>query len=248
MKISETIPSRLELVPEFISSLVERLYHLPLDEYLVFKIKLAIQEAVINAVEHGNKMQSDLSVQVDIVADPQRLTIEVTDQGSGFDYTVIPNPTEPENIEKLRGRGIFLIRHAMNKIEFTNKGRTIRMIKYLEKERRAKMQAQVEKVNDVAVLALEGEINVTNSMKLRETFIKTVNEGMNKFLADFEKVTFIDSSGLAVLIEMVKRLKENNGRLILCNVNVKIKGLFEITKVHKLIDIYENRETALAAF
>lgn len=248
MKISETIPSRLELTPDLISSLVEKLYYLPLDEYIVFNVKLALQEAVINAVEHGNKMQSDLLVQVDIVADPQRITIEVTDQGKGFDYKAIPNPTETENIEKLRGRGIFLIRHAMDNIEFTNKGRTIRMIKYLKKGHRVKMQTQVEKANGVAVLSLEGEINVTNSMKLRETLIKVVNEGLNKVLVDFEKVTFIDSSGLAVLIEMVKLLKEKSGKLALSNVNKQIRGIFEITKVHKLIDIYDNREAALKAF
>lgn len=248
MKISETIPSRLELTPDLISSLVEKLYYLPLDEYMVFNIKLALQEAVINAVEHGNKMQSDLLVQVDIVADPQRLTIEVTDQGKGFEYKTIPNPIEPQNLEKLRGRGIFLIRHVMDKIEFVNKGRTIRMIKYLKKGRRVRMRSRVEKINGVAVLLLEGEINVTNSMKLREAFIKIVNEGLNKALVDFEKVTFIDSSGLAVLIEMVKLFKEKNGKLALSNVNKQIRGIFEITKVHKLIDIYESRQTALKAF
>ena len=248
MKISETIPSQLELVPDFISSLVEKLYHLPLDEYTVFNIKLALQEAVINAVEHGNKMQSDLLIQVDIATDNQRLIIQVTDQGKGFDYKTIPNPTKPENIEKLRGRGIFLIQHVMNKIEFANKGRTIRMIKYLKKGRRAKMQTQVEKIDGVAVLALDGEINVTNSMKLREVLIRITKEGLNKVLVDFEKVGFIDSSGLAVLIEMFQLLKEKNGKLTLCNVKIKILGIFEITKVHRLIDIHENRETALKAF
>lgn len=247
MKISETIPSQLELVPDFISSLVEKLYHLPLDEYTVFNIKLALQEAVMNAAEHGNKMHSDLLVRVDIAADNQRLVIQVTNQGKGFDYKTLPNPTKPENIEKLRGRGIFLIRHAMNKIEFVNKGRTIRMIKYLKKRPRAKMLAQVEKINAVTVLALDGEINVTNSMKLREVLIKITKEGLNKVLVDFAKVAFIDSSGLAVLIEMFQLLKEKGGKLVLCNVNKKIRGIFEITKVHKLIAIYENREAALRA-
>ena len=248
MKISETMPSRLELTPDLISSLVEKLYHLPLDEYMIFNIKLALQEAVINAVEHGNKMQTDLLVQVDIEADGKQLIIQVSDQGNGFDYKTIPNPTEPQNLEKLRGRGIFLIQHVMDKIEFSNKGRTIRMIKYLKEGRRVKMQTGVEKIDGVAILTLEGEINVTNSVKLREVLIKITKEGLNKILVDFEKVAFIDSSGLAVLIEVVKLLKEKNGKLVLCNVNKKIRGIFEITKVYKLIDIHENRQTALEAF
>lgn len=247
MQISETIPSRLELVPDFISFMVEKLYHLPLDEYTIFNIKLALQESVVNAVEHGNKMNGDLLVRVDIMTEPGRVTIQVTDQGSGFDYKKIPNPTKPENIEKLKGRGIFLIRHVMNKIEFADNGRTIRMSKYLKKERRAKVQIQIEKINDVVILTLDGEVNITSSIKLREVFIKLPKEGANKVVVDFEKVTFIDSSGLATFIEMVQRLKEINGKIVLCNVNKKIRGLFEITKVHKLIEMHENREAAIKA-
>lgn len=247
MHICETIPSRLELAPDLISSLVERLYHLPLDEYLVFNIKLALQEAVINAIEHGNKKQGDLCVKVDIQANGQRLKIEVTDQGEGFDYKAIPNPTNPENIEKLRGRGLFLIQNVMDEIEFADSGRTIRMIKHLKEVRRVKMQTRVEKIGGVALIVLDGEINITNSLKLREEFTKFIKDDFTRALVDFEKVVFIDSSGLAVLIEMFKLLKEKKGRLALCNVNKKIRGIFEITKVHKLIDIYENREAALKA-
>jgi len=248
MKISETIPSRLELTPDLISSLVEKLYRLPLDEYMVFNIKLALQEAVINAVEHGNKLRDDLSVQVDIEADGKQLVIRVTDQGQGFDYQKIPDPTLPENIEKLRGRGLFLIRHAMDKIDFSNNGRTIIMTKYLKEGRRVRMRTEVEIIAGVAVLTLEGEINITNSAKLSEDCAKLINQGINKILVDFEKVTFIDSSGLAALMEMVKLLKGKKGALALSNVNKQIKGIFEITKFNKVFDIYENREAALRAF
>ncbi|OGX16782.1 MAG: hypothetical protein A3K83_04665 [Omnitrophica WOR_2 bacterium RBG_13_44_8b] len=248
MKISETMPSRLELTPDLISSLVERLYHLPLDEYMVFNIKLALQEAVINAIEHGNKLQGDLMVQVDIEADTKQLTIQVTDQGSGFDYKSIPNPTDPQNIEKLRGRGLFLMHHAMDKIDFSNNGRTITMTKYLKEGRRVRMQSGVEIVDGVAVLLLAGEINVTNSAKLPDECAKLIGQGLNKVLVDFEKVIFIDSSGLAALIEMLKLLKQKNGTLALSNVNKQIKGIFQITKFDKVFDIYENREAALKSF
>ena len=68
MHITETIPSQLELSPDFISSLVEKLYHLPLDEHTVFNIKLGLQEAVINAIEHG------LSIKLDrMPATPERI-------------------------------------------------------------------------------------------------------------------------------------------------------------------------------
>lgn len=247
MHISQTIPSRLELIPDLISSMMEKLYHLPLDEYTVFNIKLAIQEAVINAVEHGNKLNPELSVVVDISADARNLAIQVTDQGEGFDYKSIPDPTDPGNIEKLRGRGIFLIQYVMDKMEFSNKGRTIKMTKRLEKPRKTKMQTQVERVNGVAVLVLSGEISSGNVLNLREAFIKVTGEGLNRVLVDFAKVEFVDSSGLAALIEAFKHLKEKHGKLILCSVNKRVRGIFEITKVHQLIEIYADRESALKA-
>jgi serine/threonine-protein kinase RsbW len=132
MHISKTIPSQLELIDAFISSLLARLSHLSLNQNVNFNIKLALHEAIVNAVKHGNKMNSHLLVSVDITVQPNQIAIQVADQGNGFDYKSIPDPITPENLWKLSGRGIFLIQNAMDKIEFENEGRTIRMIKFLK--------------------------------------------------------------------------------------------------------------------
>lgn len=108
------------------------------------------------------------------------------------------------------------------------------------------MKIQVEKNNTVAVVTLEGEVNFDNSTQLRAAFQEITREGFNKVIVDFQSVEFIDSAGLAALIEMVQSLKNRHGKLSLCNVNKKIIGIFEITKVHKLMGIYEDIETALA--
>ena len=86
----------------------------------------------MNAVRHGNKLNEKLNVEVVISLDNGHLSLEVTDQGSGFVPKRIPDPTTPENIAKLSGRGIFLIRKYMNKVRFVNGGRTIRMTKILK--------------------------------------------------------------------------------------------------------------------
>lgn len=133
----------------------------------------------------------------------------------------------------------------MNDVRFLDGGRTLKMVKTLKRGRRVSMEIRLEKVNDVTVVVLEGEINVTNSNELRNQFIKIAQGGCNKVVGDFKDVTFIDSSGLATLIEMFQRLKAAGGKLRLCNVNKKICGIFEITKVHKLINILDSREEAL---
>ncbi len=248
MRITESIPSRLEIIPDFISNIIERLLFLPLDEDVIFTVKLCLHEAVINAVEHGNKLDSRLTVRMEIVFDKNQLMIEVTDQGEGFDYKKIPNPTTPENLWKAEGRGVFLIRNLMNKVSFHNKGRTIRMVKILKKGRRVKVDMNMEKIKDVMTVTLEGEINVSNANEVRNTFTKLLQNGEKKILVDFDRVIFIDSSGLAVLIDLVQRLQKVNGNLRLCNVNRKIRGIFEIVKIHKLINIYDNRSAALGDF
>ena len=248
MRITESLPSRLEIVPDFISSIIEKIYFLPLDEDVIFSVKLCLQEAVINAVKHGNKLNSDLMVDITIEVDENRLIIEVTDHGEGFNFRKIPDPTRPENIKKLEGRGVFLINKLMNSVQFLNGGRTIRMMKKVKKGRRGYMDIKIEVIDGVNLVILEGEVNVTNAMELKKAFGDALKGGAMKVLVDFEKVSFIDSSGLAVLIELVNLLQEVKGKLQLCNVNRKIKGIFEITKIHKMIDIYESRDMALTSF
>lgn len=132
MHILETIPSRLELLDGFVAGTIDRISPLTREPDDVFHVKLALHEAIVNAVKHGNKMDPDLSVRVDIDADSERVMIRVTDQGQGFDYKKIPDPITPENLEKLNGRGIFLMQNAMDKVEFADGGRTIQMVKFLK--------------------------------------------------------------------------------------------------------------------
>jgi len=131
VRISESMPSRLELIDEFVSSLLVSVAKWHADKNTIFNIKLALHEAIINAVKHGNNMQPDLLVQVDIIKEDGQIIIQVKDQGKGFDYKNIPDPITPENLEKLNGRGLFLIQNAMDKVEFNDNGRTVKMMKFL---------------------------------------------------------------------------------------------------------------------
>ena len=131
MRILEMMPSQLELVDGFVSSLLKRIPQLNEDKDTLFNIKLALHEAIINAVKHGNKMNRNLPVQVDIKKEEEQVIIQVKDQGDGFDYKNLPDPITPENIEKLNGRGLFLIQNAMDRVEYADGGRIIKMVKFL---------------------------------------------------------------------------------------------------------------------
>ncbi len=110
------------------------------------------------------------------------------------------------------------------------------------------MKIVVNTIDEVTVVVLDGELNVDDSILLRESFLKILKDGATEVMVDFEKVSFIGSAGLATLIEMMQLLRKAGGKLGCCNINNNIRGLFEITKIHKLITIYENRALALKSF
>ena len=85
-------------------------------------ISIATIEAVTNAIIHGNKEISSKMVNVSFELEDKLLTVTVSDQGEGFDYNNLPDPTAKENIEKTNGRGIFLIRQLSDGLEFFNNG------------------------------------------------------------------------------------------------------------------------------
>jgi serine/threonine-protein kinase RsbW len=91
------------------------------------KILVATLEAVNNAITHGNKAYAQKMVDVEIEYDNNEIKITVTDEGDGFDPKKIPDPTMPENIEELSGRGVFLMTKLADAINFNEKGNSVTM-------------------------------------------------------------------------------------------------------------------------
>ena len=110
------------------------------------------------------------------------------------------------------------------------------------------MKIKEEKLNDAVVCLIEDEINNNNSPPLRQFFNNIINRNDKKVLVDFSGVSDIDSSGLATLIEMFQRLKKIGGRLRFSNMDQRVKNIFEITKLHKVFEIFDTREAALRDF
>jgi serine/threonine-protein kinase RsbW len=90
-------------------------------------ILIASLEAANNAILHGNKLDESKNVNIFISMDERKLKIKIEDEGNGFDYKNVPDPTSPENIENVNGRGIFLMEKLSDKIEFTRNGATVEL-------------------------------------------------------------------------------------------------------------------------
>lgn len=88
-------------------------------------IIVSVTEAVNNAIMHGNKSNPDKKVDIAFKSSPTDISFMVHDEGTGFDYEHLPDPTAPENIEKDSGRGVFLMKNLADKVEFEDGGKTV---------------------------------------------------------------------------------------------------------------------------
>jgi len=104
-----------------------------IDQDVYGNILIATLEAANNAITHGNKLNEKKQVEIAFEKDDKKILLIVRDEGFGFDYKTIPDPTSPENLENMSGRGVFLMSRLSDEIEFENNGSLVRMTFFLLK-------------------------------------------------------------------------------------------------------------------
>ena len=99
---------------------------------LNLNFRVGLSEALSNAMLYGNDRDPGKRVRVEVTIREEEVTARVTDQGSGFDHTTVPDPTLPGNLSKPSGRGIFLMRSLMDEVQFNEQGNSVTLILRLE--------------------------------------------------------------------------------------------------------------------
>jgi serine/threonine-protein kinase RsbW len=129
--ISIQVPSIMEnirMIESFIDNAKER-FHLNDDIY--GNIMIAVTEAVNNAIKHGNSSDKSKNVHLSLSLDDSMIKFVIKDEGNGFNYANLPDPTAPENLEKPGGRGIFLMKHLSDEVDFKEEGRVVELSFYV---------------------------------------------------------------------------------------------------------------------
>ena len=125
------IPSIIEnirIIESFIDNAKEKF---ELDDDIYGNIMIAVTESVSNAIKHGNKSDKAKLVNLSLTLKDDVIKFIIEDEGSGFDYNLLPDPTAPENLEKTGGRGIFLMKNLADEVNFHNDGRMVELSFYL---------------------------------------------------------------------------------------------------------------------
>jgi serine/threonine-protein kinase RsbW len=123
-----SLSENIRMIESFIDNCKEKFQ---LNEDIYGNIMIAVTEAVNNAIRHGNKNDSTKNVSLALTLEENLIKFKVEDEGRGFDYNSLPDPTAPENIEKPGGRGIFLMKHLSDEVEFKEGGRVVELCFYI---------------------------------------------------------------------------------------------------------------------
>jgi anti-sigma B factor antagonist len=110
------------------------------------------------------------------------------------------------------------------------------------------MHIQLEESKGISIFRIEGDIDINSSPEVKRSFDTAIKGKKEKIVVNLESVNYVDSSGLATLVEILKNMRTYGGKLKLANLSPKVKGLFEITKLDKLFDIVSGEKEAVSSF
>ena len=121
------IPSLIENIRVIESFIDNSKEEFEFEDDIYGNIMVAVTESVNNAIRHGNKFDKDKNVYLTLMVEQNQLLFEVEDEGPGFDYQNLPDPTAPENLENPGGRGIFLMRNLCDEVNFLEAGKKVQL-------------------------------------------------------------------------------------------------------------------------
>jgi len=123
-----SITENIRIIESFIDNAKEKFQ---LDDDIYGNIMIAVTESVNNAIMHGNKSDKSKNVTLSLSLNQNIINFTIMDEGNGFDFQNLPDPTSPENIDKPSGRGIFLMKHLSDGVSFKNNGSLVQLSFYM---------------------------------------------------------------------------------------------------------------------
>lgn len=122
-----SLSENIRIIESFIDNAKEKFN---LNDDIYGNIMIAVTESVNNAIKHGNNNDNSKNVSLSLSLNENIIKFVIEDEGIGFDFTNLPDPTSPENLEKPGGRGIFLMKHLSDEVSFKDNGRVVELSFY----------------------------------------------------------------------------------------------------------------------
>jgi len=144
VKRSTVVESELSAFINMCKQILAKLEDYDFDKDDIFAVHLALDEAFVNAVEHGNKMDPAKKVKVEYSVDSDKFEISITDEGNGFEPNSVTDPQLGSGLNETSGRGLLLMNSYMDTVKYNERGNSVYMVRYKEKPDVIKGQNETE--------------------------------------------------------------------------------------------------------
>jgi anti-anti-sigma factor len=222
--------------------------------------ELCFDEAITNAMVHGNKLDPGRKVRVILCADGERWGAIVEDQGDGFKPSDIPSPDDLESALRESGRGILLMDGYLDDLLYSSKGNRVLMIRRRqsqpdepEPQPAAQARAPVDAHAGPVTVLREGEVDViqVNASRLDEGTTAALDDAIHsttspQLLLDLSGVTYLSSIGIRSLVRLRKVVAGRNGRLVVTGLQPPVRNTLNSVKMLAVFAVFPNREAGLA--
>lgn len=224
------------------------------------RIALAVGEAFANAVEHGNRCDPRRRVTIAIDLDGDLLTVEVGDDGPGFDPASVPDPRSPERLLGRRGRGLLLMTSVTDEVTCTARlpSGSVVTLRTSHRPQASPIPSQKEKAaiatktrtsGDVTIIDLSGKITVGDGdVELRDAVTGAMDSGASKLILNLESVTAIDSAGVGELVSSYTMATNRGVKLKLMCLPAKVRDILHITQLITIFEVYDTEAEAIDSF
>lgn len=247
MQKSYSIPSQTSEIYPLQHEILDALAADGFDENSMFAIRLAMDEALINAIKHGNKSDPSKKVNVDFSCDGEKAVVSVRDEGNGFEHGSIMDPRDADGLNRTHGRGIFLIKQFMSEVAFNDKGNHITFT-YVKGHDSSKILdgVRVWQCRGIAIVELDAEIGHIEVDGLQRQFEKLVKSGHTRIIIDLRSLDYINSMVLSAFIMAMKLVSEVGGRLKLVRPTPNVDRVLNATNLARILDVDSDLGMAIA--
>ncbi len=242
-----TIQNDLDHVYELEMAILDEVEEAGYDENARFALRLALDEALINAYKHGNRTDPNRRVYIRYEINPDGVEVEIEDEGEGFVVDSLTDPRGNDALHKTSGRGIFLIRNFMSSLEFNPRGNVIRF-KY---DAKPNLGINVHglshwRFEDAHVLELDPVRVERNPVIVLDSILQLVKDGARKVIIDMEFIDHADSAVIGLLVAAHRDVLAHGGRLILIRTQRLVAEALRSSRLDGILDIRPNLHAVLS--
>ncbi len=228
------------------------------------RAELCMDEAITNAMIHGNKQDAQKNIHVIVCGDAERWGVIIEDEGEGFGPDQVPDPNDMESLFRETGRGILLMDAYLDKLQYSRKGNRLMMTHARQSEPDeveamaalgAEDGAQARETSDILTVSEESGIQIVhiqparlddnNVAELKEQFVAVVENG-HEIVLDLGRTEYVSSVGLSALVSLFKRVQGKSGHLILTAMQASVSDILESAYLLKLFKSAPDQEQAVA--